>query len=734
MYKSIREPGVAAALLCSVLLAIAPSPSSAQETPDVSAPPNDDSVGDNNAIDDDVIDDDIEEIRIVYPPPAARTTTIPSEAFESGRARNVSEGLTEIPGISGVKRGANGVEPVVRGLGWERVPIQVQGMPVSGAGPGRMDSPATLFGPSVVQQVEVVKGLPSVVLGPGGTGGHVLISTDYERTADSGTEVGGQVRTTYQGDRNSFSGLALGQGGTDRFDLHMGVEGSTGGYYRSANGTQVPNENNTVGGNVSMGYRPAEGQRVFGGFVGTSYWDTDFPSQPMDAVEGNSYLGNLGWRLDREDGPLEQLTVRGGYNSAYHQMSNARRPTYMMMHAVTDGNSDTGYGAVESHWRLPAEVGLAAGVDFNYLDRAAIRDREMVMSGMKFRDYLWPDVYQWTAGFYGEVDYDITPELELRAGARLDLVQADARAADKASALRNPAPPPMFLSVREAYVVYYGDDAAKTDRMDTLGSGNVLLEWQPRGDITTHLGTGVISRAPSTSERYFAFAPARGGYTIGDPSLDSEIRVEAEAGIGWTSEYLDTSLLGFYSWFPQYILPTQVGFFDDDGLPGTPEVIVRGYDNIEAQTWGVEASFKVRWGEHFRFPLSIAYVEGQNRSNGSYLPQIPPLAVRAALRWEDFSSRMPWWVQFGGHFVRKQDLIDPSFPENATPRWENLHLRGAVEVFPGLTLEAGVENLLDQEYSRHLTLPAATATGDLMPGDEIPEPGRYGYVTVNWIF
>ena len=46
----------------------------------------------------------------------------------------------------------------------------------------------------------------------------------------------------------------------------------------------------------------------------------------------------------------------------------------------------------------------------------------------------------------------------------------------------------------------------------------------------------------------------------------------------------------------------------------------------------------------------------------------------------------------------------------------------------------GCESLLDQEYTRHLTVPAATAFGDLSPGEKIPEPGRYGYVTVNWIF
>ena len=37
--------------------------------------------------------------------------------------------------------------------------------------------------PEFVQKVTVVRGLPSVTLGPAGTGGRILVSTDYERSA-----------------------------------------------------------------------------------------------------------------------------------------------------------------------------------------------------------------------------------------------------------------------------------------------------------------------------------------------------------------------------------------------------------------------------------------------------------------------------------------------------------------------------------------------------------------------
>ena len=45
---------------------------------------------------------------------------VPKEQLESGRFVNVGEVLTEIAGVSAVRRGASATEPVIRGLGWER--------------------------------------------------------------------------------------------------------------------------------------------------------------------------------------------------------------------------------------------------------------------------------------------------------------------------------------------------------------------------------------------------------------------------------------------------------------------------------------------------------------------------------------------------------------------------------------------------------------------------------------
>ncbi|MGA0369771.1 MAG: hypothetical protein ACO3N7_10015, partial [Kiritimatiellia bacterium] len=63
-----------------------------------------------------------------------------------------------------------------------------------------------------------------------------------------------------------------------------------------------------------------------------------------------------------------------------------------------------------------------------------------------------------------------------------------------------------------------------------------------------------------------------------------------------------------------------------------------------------------------------------------------------------------------------------------------LHLRGGTEIRPGWTLEAGIENLLDREYHEHLTREVLLPEGDLMAGDEVPNPGRTFTLStrINW--
>ena len=83
----------------------------------------------------------LEEVLVEDRPVEVETKTVDRESLESGRYDNVGEILAEMPGVSALKRSASGTEPVIRGLGWERVSTQIGSLPLYGACPARMDPP-----------------------------------------------------------------------------------------------------------------------------------------------------------------------------------------------------------------------------------------------------------------------------------------------------------------------------------------------------------------------------------------------------------------------------------------------------------------------------------------------------------------------------------------------------------------------------------------------------------------
>ena len=102
---------------------------------------------------------EIEDITVQATGTVPNKDAISKETLESGRFTNVGEVLTETPGVSAVRRGASATEPVIRGLGWERVTTQVDGLPLYGACPARMDPPMTYVRSYTPEEIRIVNGL-----------------------------------------------------------------------------------------------------------------------------------------------------------------------------------------------------------------------------------------------------------------------------------------------------------------------------------------------------------------------------------------------------------------------------------------------------------------------------------------------------------------------------------------------------------------------------------------------
>jgi iron complex outermembrane receptor protein len=662
-----------------------------------------------------------EEIEVRDTPVSPDAEQIGEASLARAMDTNVALLLDALPGVSGVRRSHGALEPVVRGLGWERVPTRIDGVPLHGACPARMDPPACYVAPSDARQVVVTKGLASVTLGPAGTGGGVDVVLDAGAARPSKTGVDLHTRLAYDQARRGPVAHISGNWSTRRFHLRGSAHRSELENYDTAEGREIPAAETATSGHISAAYDLASDHTLSGTAFVSRHDDVDYPALPMNSVFADTDVLRVAYRGFFDRGPLVALELSAGTGQVDHLMDNARKPSFARVAASTSSDARTDSARATTTWRLGPTTTLEAGADGTWLVREAVRTRTMQRTGTSSRDLLWPDAVQDTIGAFAELDRRGADGWSLRAGARVDTVDSDARAAD--------GPSLGGRTIREQYARFYGDAAADIDRRETLVSANVLAERRVRTGSSVYGGVGVTSRAASVTERFFAFAAAPGGYQVGDPSLEAEVKRELVVGARLAGRVARARVALHYSDFADYVLSTTLGFEDVDGDATADRI--RGFRNVDATIWGAEASIVVDAAPNLRVPLSVEYVRAEDDASGTPLPEIPPLQGSAALRWI-FGGSASGHLELGVRAAAKQDRIDPRFGEDATPAYEAWHLRGSLDVGGGFALDLGVENLFDETYHDHLTREAFLPVADLAAGDEIPEPGRHVRVALRW--
>jgi iron complex outermembrane receptor protein len=663
-------------------------------------------------------------VLVTAPPPGGmETAVLGREQLESRRYTNLGEAILEVAGVNAVRRGASMTEPVIRGLGWERVLTQLNHLPIHGACPGRMDPPITYAHASSTQEIRVIKGVPSVTLGPAGTGGRIQVITDYERPPEAVPGLGSWLHGGYDAARDGWSTEGGVLGGNEQLDLRASLEVLRYGDYESGGGTEVPADQEEISSSLALAYRPSPSHRWWQTLNYVDEESIDYPSLPMDLDESTFWAFSGGYRRRPEDGRLQQLEAEVGFTTIDHGMSNRQKPNRGQIEAATTSESGGLSGLLRLRLDASESTTINAGVDAFHLGRDALRTRLVVASGQTFRDHIWPDASQNDLGFFTEGLTLLPDGYRLRAGARLDILWSDAEAVDEMSLGGR--------TIRENYVRFSGQEASDVADTEVVGSGNVLIEHSVGRHYRVHLGGGLCSRPAGVTERYYAFAPAPGGFQIGDPSLDPELKTEVTGGLDAELSWLHGHLTIYQTWIDDLILQTTVGYEDVNG--DGDEDLIRGFRNVDARLYGGEASFLLRAGPDISFPLSLAYVRGENRSSGGDLPEIPPFEGSLAIRYT-VERATPWWCEIGGRFVAEQERIDPAFSEDETRGFAVLHLRGGIEIGEALSVKLGAENLLDHEYNEHLTREAVMPAGDLPPGAEVPAPGFAFHADIRYSF
>ena len=643
-------------------------------------------------------------ITAIAPSSPLTIVTNPKDPRQPVPASDGGDYLKTIPGFALIRNGGTNGDPVLRGMFGSRLNILTNGGMMLGACPGRMDAPTSYISPETYDKLTVIKGPQTVLWGPGASAGTILFEREPEHFGELGTRVNASLLAGSNGrfDKtvDAAAGGPLGYvrviGNTARSDD-----------YKDGNGDTVPSRYDKWNGDVALGWTP-DADTLLELTAGKGDGEARSAGRGMD---GSQYKReSLGLRFERSNigDVLDTIEAQVYYNYADHVMDNysLRTPsgTGMMAGPMASNVDRRTLGArVKATWRW-ADYQLISGIDAQTNEHR----KRMGMGINTYQDQNWSkDADFHNYGAFGELTWYAAERDRVITGARLDRASAkDYRARIGSGMMSRPNP------------------TLDKTRADTLPSGFVRYEHDLANSPTTvYAGLGHVQRFPDYWELFSPSAGPAGSVNAFD-AIKPEKTTQLDMGLQYKTEALEAWASVYAGEIRDYIL--------FDYTRGTSQA-----QNINARIMGGEVGAAYQLTSNWKADATLAYAWGKNTTDGKALPQMPPLDTRLGLTYsEDHWSTGALWrvVAPQGRIDRNAgNVVGKDYDKSAG--FGVFSLNGAYRINKNLKVSAGVDNLLDKNYSEHLNMAGNAGYG--YPANDpraINEPGRTLWTKVDVSF
>ncbi|MFS2125759.1 TonB-dependent copper receptor [Pseudomonas sp. Pseusp97] len=635
--------------------------------------------------------------------------TDPRQPRQPIPASDGADYLKTIPGFSAIRNGGTNGDPVLRGMFGSRLNILTNGSTMLGACPARMDAPTSYISPETYDKLTVVKGPETVIWGPGASAGTIRFDREPERFGELGMRVNGSLTAGSNGRFDRVLDAAA--GGSEGYLRFTGNK-SQSDDYEDGSGNTVPSRWNKWNGDVAVGWTP-DADTLVELTAGKGDGEARYAGRGMDGSQFKRE--SLGLRFEKSNigGVLDKLEAQVYYNYADHVMDNysLRTPSGTgMMAGPMAANVDrrTLGGRLAATWRWD-DFKLITGVD-------AQTNEHRERSGMGINTYdeqPWDkDAVFHNYGAFGELTWYAADRDRVITGARLDRASVkDYRQTSGSGMMAMPNP------------------TADDTRADTLPSGFARYEHDLADTPTTlYVGLGHVQRFPDYWE---LFSPDKGpaGSVNAFDSIKPEKTTQLDFGAQYEDEKLKAWASGYVGVIRDYIL--------FDYLPGGMMGRTSQARNVDARIMGGELGAAYALTSNWTADGTLAYAWGKNTTDGTALPQMPPLEARFGLTYEqgDWSAGGLWRVvAHQGRIAENQgNVVGYDFDES--PGFAVFSLNGAYKLSKHLKLSTGVDNLFDKDYAEHLNLAGNAGFGyPANDPESIHEPGRTFWTKVDFSF
>lgn len=648
-------------------------------------------------------------ITAIAPSSPLTIVTNPKDPRQPVPASDGGDYLKTIPGFALVRNGGTNGDPVLRGMFGSRLNILTNGSMMLGACPGRMDAPTSYISPETYDKLTVIKGPQTVLWGPGASAGTVLFDREPENFGELGTRVNASILAGSHGRFDKVVDAAA--GGPLGYVRVIGNTAHSDDY-RDGNNDIVASRYDKWNGDVALGWTP-DADTLIELTAGKGDGEARYAGRGMD---GSQFLReSLGLRFEKSNisEVLEKLEAQVYYNYADHVMDNytLRTPsgTGMMAGPMASNVDRRTLGArIKATWRW-ADVQLITG-----LDAQTNEHRQRSSMGIDtYKDLPYSkDADFHNYGVFSEMTWYAAERDRLITGARVDRASAkDYRQTTGSGMMSRPNP------------------TADDTRADTLPSGFIRYEHDLADSPTTlYAGLGHAQRFPDYWE-LFSPKSGPGGSVNAFDSIKPEKTTQFDFGVNYRSADLEAWASGYIGVVRDYIL--------FDYTPGMMGMSTSRAENIDARIMGGELGAAYNLTDNWKADATLAYAWGKNSSDGSALPQLPPLDARFGLTYsqDKWSAGALWRVVAAQHRIdaNKGNVVGKDYAQSSG--FGVFSLNGAYRINQHWKVSSGVDNLFGKAYAEHLNLAGNAGFG--YPANDpqaINEPGRTLWTKVDMSF
>jgi len=642
---------------------------------------------------------------------------------------DTAEYLRSLPGANVNQNGPLTGIAQYRGFFGERVNVLVGGTHIKPTCANSMDPPLSHIPPSLLDSIELKRGIAPVSSGLETIGGSISanplsnefgISDEFESTG----KLSGAYKSVSQGNQlSAFLGTA---NDTHRANLSLSAE--QGDDYEYPDGEVSPTEYERGTYGLGYGYQRGDYELDFSSHYNDT-GETGTPALPMDIIYSQALSTRIGLKVSGDKN--RDLEAYFSAQDGEHQMDNftLRAAPMMMgmgmgmpmpMKRISDAEVDSlGYGV---KYTLPMSEGsLVLGLDGDTATNSStITDPNNAMWYVENFNEAERD----RNGVFAEWEGNATDALTVLVGARVTRVEMDSAEVSSSMAMMMPMGSAGQLATR-----FNSDDRSQKDNnLDVVFNTSYAMS----DTLSLEAGVAQKTRSPGYQERYL-WMPlestgglADGNSYVGNIHLDPEVAHQLELGFSWDNQSAYLKPRAFYHKVDDYI----------QGTPATDSTVIAAsmmdktplqYTNVEAVLYGFDAPFGYQLSDKISLDGQVSYVRGERDDIDDNLYRIAPLNGLLALSYTENS----WSLVGEVEGFAAQDEVSVTNSEKETAGYGLVNLKGSYRPQHNLELTAGIENVMDKQYTQHLAGYSRVNVGAISKGDRLPGEGRNLFITAS---